>query len=250
MANPKLIYPFASSGNANEIPLSPQQGMADNRATYQTGFPQVTFLSQASGGKAPLGADFNGIFKEITSLLFYMQQGLLFHHDNNMMNVANGYQAGALIRGEGGEIFYSKKNGNKSPTSDADAWANLANLDTSYTKSQSDARYFSREQFDARVDNDDGYVRMYNIMIQWRKITGISQNFSGVHNFHTAFGKRALAIFNSQPIDSGTLVGNGFVVRSRIVNNSSFELVTDKWTDNIGYNRPAHLFVFAIGLAY
>ena len=250
MANPKLIYPFASSGNANEIPLSPQQGMADNRATYLTGFPQVTFLSQANGGKAPLGADFNGILKEITSLIFHMQQGLLFQHDNNMMNVANGYQAGALIRGEDGEIFYSKKNGNKSPVSDSSAWANLANLDTSYTKNESDVRYFSRDQFDFHIDGEDGYVRLYSFLLQWRKITGTSQKFSGVHNFNTPFGKRPLAIFNSQPIDSGALAGNGFVVRSRIVNNSSFELVTDKWTDNIGYNRPDHLFVLALGLAY
>lgn len=71
---PKLITtPFAVNGQKNEITVNTPE--SDNSATYDVGFPPITSLPIASGGKPPKGADFNGLFYDITDNIAYLTLG-------------------------------------------------------------------------------------------------------------------------------------------------------------------------------
>jgi len=91
----KITTPFANSGDKATIPAT-----ADNvngRAGYNVGFPPITFTPKVAGGIPPWGADFNGIFFEITQALQYLEAGGSFPFDGTWAAAVGGYPVGALV---------------------------------------------------------------------------------------------------------------------------------------------------------
>lgn len=94
----KILIPFAMNGNRNVINATLATGDANNKATYNAGFPQVTMTPKASGGLPPFGRDMNGILFDITSILQFMQAGGVYPYDATFARAIDGYAKGAILQ--------------------------------------------------------------------------------------------------------------------------------------------------------
>ena len=90
--------PFAvGSGQINyPIPATPP-GSPANSASWSQGFPAITMQTEVSGGKPPLGPDFNGILYTITQHIYALQAGQLDPYDSSFAAIISGYNLGALL---------------------------------------------------------------------------------------------------------------------------------------------------------
>lgn len=116
----KLTMAFASgtgAGPVNTVPLTP--GATPGTASYQTGFTLVNMEPIASGGVPPFGADFNGLFKAVTTAQIWQQSGFTWTFDSTFAGNANigGYPAqSVLMMGSGNGLWINKiDNNNTSP---------------------------------------------------------------------------------------------------------------------------------------
>jgi hypothetical protein len=93
----KIAAIFAASGIKNTIPLTSAGDTLPNNASYDVGFPAITLTPIPSGGLPPLGADFNGIFNEITGVSNWSSAGGLFPYDATFSAQVDGYPKGATL---------------------------------------------------------------------------------------------------------------------------------------------------------
>lgn len=114
---PKLITtPFAINGQKNEITVNTPE--SDNSATYDVGFPPVTSLPIASGGKPPKGADFNGLFYDITDNISYLTLG-----NGYVFNTGLSYPLNARInRTDGVRVRSTVANNTTNPNTSMVGW--------------------------------------------------------------------------------------------------------------------------------
>jgi hypothetical protein len=123
---PVLIpEPFANDAGPSFINVIPATTADPQRAAYDEGFPPQTFQSEGSGGKPPLGQDFNGIFNAITQHLFALQGGQLRAWDSAVRDALGGYALGAIVAmadGAGWWISVIEDNGNASPDLGGAGW--------------------------------------------------------------------------------------------------------------------------------
>jgi hypothetical protein len=95
---PVLIpEPFANDAGPSFINTIPATTADPQRAAYNTGFPAQTFQPEDSGGKPPLGQDFNGILNAITQHLYALQGGQLQTYRADVSAALTGYAEGALL---------------------------------------------------------------------------------------------------------------------------------------------------------
>ena len=101
----KFPIPWANGAVApyvHTIPIPSQIGITAGAASLQDGFPPLNFTVVGAGGVPPFGADFNGIFKEITQWSQWYQAGGLITYDATFSSGGggtniDGYPSGAVI---------------------------------------------------------------------------------------------------------------------------------------------------------
>lgn len=95
---PELIpQPFANNAGGSFINTIPDVSGDPQEADYSSGFKPVTFQPVGSGGKPPLGQDFNGILYAVTTHLYALQGGQLQTFRADVAAALTGYKLGALL---------------------------------------------------------------------------------------------------------------------------------------------------------
>lgn len=88
----------ADPGTINyPVPVPSQEGITNGAASFTTGFPPNCFIPYASGGAGPFGKDFNGVLKQATAGLQWVQAGGPWVYDNTFQSAIGGYPSGAVI---------------------------------------------------------------------------------------------------------------------------------------------------------
>ncbi|MCC8367541.1 hypothetical protein J8V57_14895 [Xenorhabdus sp. PB61.4] len=92
MKNPNLIpKPFAQNGQKDAIPANHKSDLPSQKATWDTGFPQITMMPVTAGGLPPSGRDFNGILNQISDNIVYLSQGGKFKYSQEYADSTGGY---------------------------------------------------------------------------------------------------------------------------------------------------------------
>lgn len=86
--SPYIVFPVPESGS----------GLDPGRASFQFGFPPLTFTSIGSGGVPPFGSDFNGAMRQVTGDVQFLQAGATPTYDAAFQTVIGGYPRDAIIR--------------------------------------------------------------------------------------------------------------------------------------------------------
>ncbi|WP_338565007.1 hypothetical protein [Providencia hangzhouensis] len=99
MQNPKLIpVPFANSGIKDDIPKVKSTSMSDEKASWETGFPEATMLPVYAGELPPDGKDFNGVLNQISENLVFQSKGGRYKFDPDFALSIGGYPKGATLQ--------------------------------------------------------------------------------------------------------------------------------------------------------
>lgn len=91
----------SGAGPTNVVPLTPSGSQPAGQIAYSTGFTTTNMTPIASGGVAPWGADFNGLFKDVTTARVWKDAGYVYPYSAAFATNANigGYPAGAVLGG-------------------------------------------------------------------------------------------------------------------------------------------------------
>ncbi|WP_426577674.1 hypothetical protein ACP179_06300 [Xenorhabdus stockiae] len=101
MKNPNLIpKPFAQNGQKDAIPTNHKSDLPSQKATWDTGFPQITMMPVTAGGLPPSGRDFNGILNQISENVVYLSQGGKFKYSQEYADSTGGYPKGAILQSD------------------------------------------------------------------------------------------------------------------------------------------------------
>lgn len=122
---PKLLTtPFAASAAPEyRTDIQNATGEAPNSATYQNGFPPITFQPLSSSGIPPKGADFNGVLYDITDNIVFQTQGNTYPYNAAYATSIGGYPLNARIALDNGDIVRCISNGNTNdPNVDMTGW--------------------------------------------------------------------------------------------------------------------------------
>lgn len=125
----KLPIPFANSGTKNTIPQASQIGITNGAASLTDGFPPLTFTQLVAGGVAPFGADFNGIFYELSAIARWANAGGQYYFDSAYSTSISGYPKGScLLSTNADEFFISTVNANTTDPNSATSvgWISIA----------------------------------------------------------------------------------------------------------------------------
>jgi hypothetical protein len=87
----------AGSAYIRSIPIPSQIGTQNCAASLTDGFPPLTFVPSVAGGCPPFGADFNGIFKQITQWNQWQQAAGPIFYDSGFAASIGGYPSGAIL---------------------------------------------------------------------------------------------------------------------------------------------------------
>jgi hypothetical protein len=87
----------AGTGYINPIPPTSQIGINDGYASWPDGFPPLNFEDPSVGGVPPRGADFNGVIKEISAGLRWLQAGGFPAYNSTFSTAIGGYPQGAVL---------------------------------------------------------------------------------------------------------------------------------------------------------
>lgn len=130
VANAPAKFPLAwatnaSSGYVREIPTLPPPD--PSQASLSLGFPPLNFSPISAGGVPPWGQDFNGIFRQITTWLQWVQAGGgVPYFDQNFADSVGGYPKGALLQstaGAGNFWISTTDNNSANPDLGGSGWA-------------------------------------------------------------------------------------------------------------------------------
>jgi hypothetical protein len=124
----KIPLPFANSGTRNTIPTDSQIAITPGAASLVDGFPPLTFTPLAAGGIPPYGADFNGIFHQITAIQQWQCAGGSFAYDASFSAKIGGYPRGAvLLRADGTGFWLNQTDSNTAnPNTGGSDWVAFA----------------------------------------------------------------------------------------------------------------------------
>lgn len=97
----RIPLPWADGAVApyvNDIPTGSQVGVTNGAASFTDGFPPLNFVPIAAGGYPPRGADANGILRQITAGLQWLQAGVISSFDQDFADVIGGYPQDAVLK--------------------------------------------------------------------------------------------------------------------------------------------------------
>ncbi len=131
---PTPIYqPFAINGSKTIIPNASVISTEPGRASFNDGFPPLTFVKLANGGYAPAGDDFNGILYMISAYCAAQQAGQFATYDAGTSSFIGGYALGAVLAQANGNGFWLNTVANNTTDPDSSGGAGW----TSWTPSSS-----------------------------------------------------------------------------------------------------------------
>ena len=132
-AHPFFTIPFANAAASTEItyPIPSASLASTGKASLTDGFPPKNFLPDAAGGVAPFGQDINGILKEITENIRWMQAGGISKYDSTFSTAIGGYPSGAVLLTASSTGFWVSKVDNNTSNPDANG-ANWVKMDSTY----------------------------------------------------------------------------------------------------------------------
>ncbi len=109
------------------VPIPDTQPIDPVRASYEFGFPPVTFAPEVSGGLPPDGRDFNGILNTVTAHCAYIQAGQPYAFNAAVPAALTGYGAGAQLGMSDGSGFWFNLTANNAvdpdtSTTSANGW--------------------------------------------------------------------------------------------------------------------------------
>lgn len=122
---PKLLTtPFAASAAPEyRTDIQNATGEAPNSATYQEGFPPITFQPLSSSGIPPKGADFNGVLYDITDNIVFLTQGGVYPYNAAYATSIGGYPLNARVSLNNGNIVQSRiANNTNDPNVNMSGW--------------------------------------------------------------------------------------------------------------------------------
>lgn len=124
----KQPVPFGVNGSREDILSTTPAG--DNTASYDAGFPPVTMIIKAAGGKPPKGQDMNQILFELSSICRWLTAGTLNAFDATFASAIGGYpKASMLVGDDGTTIYISTIDANSNnPNSVSTGWLNLSKI--------------------------------------------------------------------------------------------------------------------------
>lgn len=130
---PVIPEPFAQNADPANInnPIPETTGTA-GLASYDVGFPPITFEPVVAGGIPPEGQDFNGIFFAITAHLYYLQSGQRWPFNATVAAAIGGYPVGAIVEmadGTGEWICIAPAN-SANPDTAGTGWVPLSSIGT------------------------------------------------------------------------------------------------------------------------
>ena len=116
---PKFPIPWANtavSPYVRPIPEASQIGIQAGAASLTDGFPPVTFEPEGSGGTPPYGSDMNGILKQVTAWLQWVQAGGPIQYDGTFQTSIGGYPLNCQVFSAttAGKIWMSTADANTS----------------------------------------------------------------------------------------------------------------------------------------
>lgn len=112
----------STAGNIRTPPVAATSPLA----SFEDGFPAVTFIDQTLGGVPPDGADMNGVLNQITQLLLWANAGGQWPYNATVATAIGGYPIGAILQLTGGPTVRCTSAGNMNdPNSDLTGWASL-----------------------------------------------------------------------------------------------------------------------------
>ncbi|KER03412.1 phage tail protein [Photorhabdus temperata] len=101
MKNPNLIpTPFAQDGQRDDIPATHTSELANQKATWDVGFPPITMLPVTAGGLPPSGRDFNGVLNQISENIVHLSKGGKFKFSTKYTEQIGGYPKGAILQSD------------------------------------------------------------------------------------------------------------------------------------------------------
>lgn len=112
---PKFSIPFANAagtGDSRPIPTASQITTNPGAASLVDGFPPLNFTPVAAGGIPPSGADFNGLFNQITKWNQWQGAGGPVKFDAAFSSSIGGYPAGARVLSNSGHAVYQSLSDN------------------------------------------------------------------------------------------------------------------------------------------
>jgi hypothetical protein len=194
----RFPIPFANNAGASYIRTVPQAHQAatggDAPASLFDGFPPECFVPESSGGIPPNGKDFNGILRDITDGLQWLQSGGPALFDSDFSTAIGGYPKGARLASAvtAGVEFISLVDGN---TTDPDSGgsANWAPVGVP-----------------AALLATSGYeVRPSGIVDLWGRVT-VGQDSSATVSLTSLFpGLTLSAVYNLQLSWADSTIGSG-----------------------------------------
>lgn len=87
----------AAGGQVRRPPFPSQIGIQNGAASFNDGFPPLTFTPVASGGIPPFGQDMNGVMEDVTQWLQWFQAGGPVYFDATFSSNVGGYPKGAVL---------------------------------------------------------------------------------------------------------------------------------------------------------
>lgn len=120
------VVPFGINGPREPILDSTPSG--SNRASYQSGFPEITMRPREAGGIPPEGKDFNQAIYELSAANRWFSSGALALFDPDFSGGVGGYPQGSMLLGNDGQsIFISSINNNtNNPNTSTSGWIKLS----------------------------------------------------------------------------------------------------------------------------
>ena len=97
---PKFPIPWGNSAGGayiRSIPVPSQIGITNCAASLTDGMPPLTFVPSSAGGCPPFGADFNGIFKQLSQWSQWQGAGAAPLYDSSFSSSIGGYPSGAVL---------------------------------------------------------------------------------------------------------------------------------------------------------
>ncbi|MXF49848.1 hypothetical protein GR294_25550 [Raoultella sp. Lac2] len=125
----RLAVVFSANGDKNTIPVnSTTETLADGLATMDSGFPPLTRIPLAAGGKPPRGEDFNGIFNDSFKRHQWAQAGGSYPYDADFSAAIGGYPKGAVLINSSRDGFWQSivENNLTNPDAGGVGWINYS----------------------------------------------------------------------------------------------------------------------------
>ena len=123
----KIPLPFANTGTRNTIPETTAGVSTPGLASFDVGFPSLTFTNPSAGGVPPAGADFNGVLWYLASIARWSNAGAGYTYDSAFSADTNvsGYPKGArLLRATLDGYWINQTEGNSTnPDTGGAGWA-------------------------------------------------------------------------------------------------------------------------------